>query len=212
MLSGLISWAEGALATGGLPALFLVLVAENLFPPIPSEAVLPLAGFLVASGEFTFLGAWLASTAGAVAGAWILYALGRYGGRPLIYRFSWLLRINPEQLDRADAWFDARGGLVVVVGRLVPLFRSVVSVPAGMSEMPFWRFTLLTLLGTGVWNAALIGGGLALDERYERLADTLDALTWPLLGLGVLLFAGYVALTWRRRRRSGPASPSVDAA
>ena len=206
MLSGLITWAEGALATGGLPALFLVLVAENLFPPIPSEAVLPLAGFLVARGDFTFAGAWLASTAGAVVGAWILYALGRYGGRPLIYRFHWLLRITPQQLDRADAWFDARGGAVVVAGRLIPLFRSIVSVPAGMSEMPFWRFTLLTLLGTGAWNAALIGGGVLLGARYEGLADTLDALTWPLLALGVLLFAGYVALTWRRRRSSASAS------
>lgn len=206
MLSGLVDWAAGALSTGGLTALFLVLVAENLFPPIPSEAVLPLAGYLVSQGRFGFLAAWAASTAGALAGAWILYALGRYGGRPVIYRFSWLLRMDERQLDRADAWFDARGGVVVLVGRVVPLFRSVVSVPAGMCEMPFWRFTMLTLLGTGLWNAALIGGGVALGARYDRLADTVDRLTWPLLALGVVAFAVYVAVTWRRRRGSTSAA------
>lgn len=203
MLSGLVEWATGALERAGLLGLFLVLVAENLFPPIPSEAVLPLAGFLVGEGRFGFLGAWLAATGGAVAGALILYALGRFGGRPLIYRFHWLLRIAPADLDRADAWFDRRGAALIVFGRLIPLVRSVVSVPAGMSEMPVWKFLALTVLGTGAWNAALIGGGIALGERYEQLGDSVDALTWPLLGLGVAMIAAYIALTWRRQRRPG---------
>ena len=203
MLSRLVEWAASALESAGLLGLFLVLVAENLFPPIPSEAVLPLAGYLVSTGEFTFVAAWLAATAGALVGALILYALGRWGGRPLIYRFHWLLRIKPRG--------PGPGGPLVRRARR-RAHRGRPPHPAGavggVGAGRHGRDADLALRAAharsapGVWNAALIGGGMALGDQYERLADRLDALTWPLLGLGMVLIAAYVVLTLRRRRRA----------
>ena len=149
--------------------LFALVLAENLFPPIPSEVILPLAGFLVSEGEMSLAGALVASTAGSTAGALVLYAFGRYGGRPLLLRHGRLLRLSHERLDRADAWFDQHGPKIVFLGRMVPGVRSVVSVPAGLSEMPLVSFTLLTLAGSALWNAALIGAGWALGDNWERV-------------------------------------------
>ena len=195
-----MTWVTGAVRSGGLLALAFVMVLENLFPPIPSEAVLPLAGYLINSGEFTFLGALGAATAGSVLGALLLYAVGRYGGRPMALRYRWLFRASEADLDRADAWFDRHGPKLVLFARMVPLARSIVSVPAGASEMPIGRFTLLTTVGSAAWNALLISLGLFLGQRYTEVVDIVERFS-TLIGLAVL--AGLVALVvlWYRRRQ-----------
>src|SRR5690349_22716193 len=137
---GVTGWAEDLLLGGGYVLLALLILLENLFPPIPSELLLPLAGSRVASGDFDYVPAVLAATFGSVAGALILYALGRFGGRPILLRYGRILRLDERRLDRADAWFDAHGPKLVLLGRLIPGVRSVISVPAGLSEMPLWRF------------------------------------------------------------------------
>ena len=119
----------------------------------------------------------LAATIGSVAGALILYALGRIGGRPLLLRHGRILRLDERRLDRADDWFDAHGPKLVLLGRLVPGVRSVVSVPAGLSEMPVGRFVALTALGSAVWNAVLIGAGWALGSRWRRRPTSSSAST-----------------------------------
>lgn len=143
-------WVLGILEALGYAGLLIVLIAENLFPPIPSEAVLPLAGFLVGRGSFGFAGALAASTLGAVLGAGALYAMGRYGGRPLVLRYGSWLRVDENSLDRAEEWFAKYGDMVVLWAHMVPLARSVVSIPAGMARMPLLRFTVLTTLGSGL--------------------------------------------------------------
>ena len=161
-------WAEDLLLGGGYVLLAVLILLENLFPPIPSELLLPLAGSRVASGDFDYFPAVLAATAGSVAGALVLYGIGRVGGRPLLLRQGRILRLDERRLDRADGWFDAHGPKLVLLGRLVPGVRSVVSVPAGLSEMPVARFVALTALGSTVWNAVLIGAGWALGARWRR--------------------------------------------
>ena len=188
--------------TRGLVALVLVMLAENLFPPIPSEAVLPLAGYLVSAGEMNFLAALLAATAGSLIGAFILYALGRYEGRHLLLRYRWLFRVTEEELDRADHWFDTHGPKLVFFARMVPLARSIVSLPAGASEMPVLRFTLLTVAGSAIWNALLIAIGRAVGERYDEVAHTIDRFSTPigiLVGLGIAGLFGW--WWWRHRNR-----------
>ena len=187
----------------GYFGLFLVLIIENLFPPIPSEVVLPLAGFLVGRGEMAFWLAVVVSTAGATIGALILYALGRWGGRPLILRYGKILRVDAASLDRAERWFVAYGDWVVLVARVIPLARSIVSIPAGTMRMPPLRFTLLTVVGTGVWNIILIGAGQRLGENWEavgRWAATYSDVAVGLLGLGVVAYGTYFLF---RRRTKG---------
>lgn len=157
------------IAALGYVGLALLLIAENLFPPIPSEVVLPLAGFLVGRGELGFWQALLASTFGSLAGALILYALGRYGGRRLVLRYGRFLRVDEDGLDRADGWFRRYGDWVVLFARVVPFARSVVSIPAGVMKMPAIRFTAMTALGSLAWNTLLIGSGVVLGANWQRV-------------------------------------------
>ena len=193
-------WIRDAVGAGGYPVLGGLVLAENLFPPLPSELILPLAGFYVGEGELNFVLAVLAATLGSVVGALILYAIARRGGRPLVMRFSKILRVTDEDLDKADEWFDKRGSWVVLLGRLVPGARSLVSIPAGLSEMPVARFTLLTTAGSATWNTALIGAGWALGANYDKVGGVLGPAGTIILTVAVL--GGIAFIVWNYRRRA----------
>jgi membrane protein DedA with SNARE-associated domain len=192
-------WIFQVISTLGYLGLALLLVAENLFPPIPSEVVLPLAGFVVGRGDLGFLQALVASTAGSVAGALILYTLGRYGGRGLVLRYGLWLHVSAEELERAEGWFRRYGDWVVLGARVVPFARSIVSIPAGTMKMPLLRFTLLTTLGSGVWNALLIGAGVVLGANWTLISGWIGSYSDVVL----ILIAGAAAvfLVLRHRRR-----------
>ncbi len=192
----------GLMRTLGYLGLFLVLIIENLFPPIPSEAVLPLAGFLVGRGEMNFVLAVVVSTAGATVGALILYSLGRWGGRPLILRYGKILRVDEASLDRADRWFTTYGDWVVLVARIIPLARSIVSIPAGTMKMPLLRFTLLTIAGTGIWNIFLIALGQLLGENWETVSEWASRYSDIAVGLGAFGILAYLFYYLFRRRVS----------
>lgn len=194
-------WIFQVISTLGYLGLALLLVAENLFPPIPSEVVLPLAGFVVGRGDLGFWQALLASTVGSVAGALILYALGRYGGRGLILRYGSWLRVSAKELERAEGWFRHYGDWVVLGARVVPFARSVVSIPAGTMKMPLLRFTVLTTVGSGVWNAVLIGAGVALGANWTRISGWVGSYSDVVLIL--LAGAAAVLLVLHHRRRNG---------
>jgi len=194
-------WAQEVLIAHGVAMLVLLILLENVFPPIPSEVILPLAGFLVYQGEMTFVEAMVAATVGSVSGAAILYALGRHGGRPLLLRYGGLLRLDERRLDRADDWFDRHGPKIVFAGRMLPGVRSVVSVPAGLSEMRVPVFVVLTMLGSALWNAALIGAGWALGGSWREVGEVVGPLTVPVLA-GVTVALGAYALVRARRART----------
>ena len=148
----------------GYAGLALLMLAETVFPPIPSEAVLPLAGYLVERGEFAFVAVLVTSTAGSVLGAVFLYEAARHGGRPFAHRFMRFARLDPAKLEEAEEWFGKRGPLIVLLGRCVPGMRSLVSLPAGLLRMPRWEYLLFTLLGSAVWNTVLV----AITARNEN--------------------------------------------
>lgn len=201
MLDTFTQWAVDAVRAGGPLGLTAVMLVENLFPPIPSEAVLPLAGFLVERGELGFGVALAAATMGSVLGALALYALGRWGGRPVLLRYHRVLRLDERQLDRADGWFDRHGAPIVFWCRLVPLARSVVSVPAGASQMPVGRFLLLTTTGSLLWNGLLVGAGAGLGANWERVSQAAEAYSdVALVAFAVLFAVGAVALRRRTAR------------
>lgn len=186
----------GYLGVAGLVAI------ENVFPPIPSEVVLPLAGFVAGRGDASLLGMVLASTIGSVVGAWILYGISASVGprrlHAFIARYGGWFRLTVHDLERAEAWFDRRSDAAVLVGRCIPLIRSIVSVPAGFRHMPFVRFTVLTAIGSVVWNAALITAGAILGERWERVGDIVGLLQGAVI-LGVGALVGYIV--WKRLLR-----------
>ncbi len=189
---------SGVMRDLGLPGLALLMLAETVFPPIPSEAVLPLAGYFAERGEFALAAVLVTSTAGSVAGAMLLYEAARHGGRPFALRFLRVARIDEEQLDAAERWFARRGALVVLLGRCVPGARSLVSLPAGLLRMPRLTYVALTLLGSAVWNSVLVGAGYALGSQWERVSEVIGPLSTPLLVLVVLGAAGF--LLWRGLR------------
>jgi membrane protein DedA with SNARE-associated domain len=201
IVASLASQTERAARNAGYAGLMVVMIIENVFPPIPSEIVLPLAGFEVSRGQLTYVGAVLAATAGSLIGAWIIYAIGRVGGRPLVLLLHPLLRISADDLERGERWFQRRGDWLVLGARLIPGARSVVSVPAGMLEMPLWRFSLLTAVGSLLWNAALIAAGQALGSNWNQVASVVGPISTAVVAVAVIATVWSV-IHWRRRSSS----------
>jgi membrane protein DedA with SNARE-associated domain len=185
----------------GYLGLALLLIAENLFPPIPSEVVLPLAGFLVGRGDLSLWGAILAATFGSVAGALVLYALGRWGGRKLVLRYGQWLRVDEKALGQAEGWFRRYGDWVVLFARVVPLARSIVSIPAGTMEMPVLRFVVLTTLGSAVWNSILIGAGVVLGANWQAVSGWMGSYSDVVLVVATVAVALFLLM--RHFRRDG---------
>jgi membrane protein DedA with SNARE-associated domain len=182
-------------ALGYLGVAFLVAL-ENLFPPIPSEVVLPLAGFVAGQGRANVVGMVAASTVGSMVGAWALYgiaaAIGPERLRAIVRRWGRVLRLDDKDLDRAEEWFDKRSGTAVLIGRCVPLIRSLVSIPAGFRRMPLAKFSLFTLVGSLVWNSALVGAGYALGDRWEQVGDYVGYFQYVVIAV-ILLGIGWFA-------------------
>ena len=185
----------------GYAGLTLLMVAETVFPPIPSEVVLPFAGFLVEQGEFEFLPALIASTAGSLIGAIVLEEAARHGGRPFAERFVRFARQDPAKLDEAEEWFRRRGWAMVLFGRCIPGVRSLVAIPAGVLRMPRGRVHRAHADRLDVWNTVLIGAGYVLGTQWERVSDTIGPLAAPVLIIAGLAVAVLVVRRVLRARR-----------
>ena len=182
----------------GYAGLALLMVAETVFPPIPSEIVLPLAGYLVQKGDFEFVPALVASTAGSLVGAILLYEAARAGGRPFAQRFLTFAHQDPAKLETAEGWFRRRGAVMVLAGRCIPGVRSLIALPAGVLRMRRGEYIGLTLIGSTVWNGALLTAGYVLGAQWEKVSDAIGAWSLPLLLLvGAACTGGWL---WHRRR------------
>lgn len=209
MTSGLYAFLERVLTTLGYPGIALVMFAETIFPPIPSEMVMPLAGFLVGRGQLSLTGVVLAGTTGAVLGGLALYGLGSWLGEARLRRFvrrygRWLL-LSETDLDRALAFFGRYRAPAVFLARFVPGARSLISLPAGLSRMPLLSFLVLTALGTALWNGLLASAGLLLGRNWERVVVVLERYGLFLyLVAGALVVAFIAFRLWRRRSKPTP--------
>ena len=177
----------------------LLTLLDNFFPPVPSEVVLPMAGYLASQGRLTLVGALMAATVGSVLGAIILYSIGVKLGRSRVDRLiTRIPLVQLDDLDRARAWFYRHGTGAVFFGRMVPGVRSLISIPAGIQQMPMVRFMVATTLGSLLWNIVLVGAGYVLGRQWRSVAEYSDVLNYVLIGALVLAVARFV---WRRRDR-----------
>jgi membrane protein DedA with SNARE-associated domain len=199
VFEGLIDWVIGVVEGLGYIGVAALVALENLFPPIPSEVVLPLAGFVAATGEATLLGMLVAATIGSVFGALVLYgiaaAIGPARLRRLVNRYGGWFRVDEADLDRTEAWFDRRATVAVLMCRCIPLIRSLISIPAGFRRMPLAPFLVFTVLGSLVWNVILIGSGYLLGEQWERVEAPLDLLQKVVLAV---IIAALLWFVWAR--------------
>lgn len=204
-LTGLAGVAADVMEALGELGVGVLVALENLFPPIPSEVVLPLAGFLAAQGRLSLLLTIVAATVGSVVGALALYEVGARTGRLRLRRLvDGMPLLEVEDLERAEQWFARHGELSVLLGRCIPVVRSLISIPAGVEGMPRWRFTVLTTLGSAVWNAVFILAGYSLGAQFtdvERYSGWLNTAVY--LAIAVLLLLAVRRVV--RKRRSGTA-------
>jgi membrane protein DedA with SNARE-associated domain len=198
-LTGVAGWAVDLMEALGPFGAGLAIALENVFPPLPSELILPLAGFTASQGTFSLTAALLWTTAGSLAGALLLYWLGAAFGRQRMHAvWDRLPLVDEDDLERTEAWFERHGRKAVFFGRMVPIFRSLISVPAGVERMPLWLFVLLTLAGSAIWNTVFVLAGYLLGEQWYRVEPIAGTVQYVVIGLVVAAAAFWVV----RRVRS----------
>ncbi|MER7911258.1 DedA family protein [Streptomyces sp. NPDC096068] len=197
---GLAGWAIGLVETLGGPGAGLAVALENLFPPLPSEVILPLTGFAAGQGVLTLFSALFWTTLGSVVGALVLYWLGALLGRERVHAlWARLPLVKSSDLERTEEWFARHGTKAVFLGRMVPVIRSLVSAPAGVERMSLPVFVALTALGSLIWNAALILAGYWLGDQWDVVGRYVGFVSKAVLVLGALALVVYVTVRVRDR-------------
>ncbi|WP_374198016.1 DedA family protein [Microbacterium schleiferi] len=192
----------------------LAIALENIFPPLPSEVILPMAGLSASRGSFSLAEALIWTTLGSVVGAFLLYGIGAWLGVDRLRTIAAKVPLlRPDDIDRTVAWFHRHGGKAVFFGRMVPIFRSLISIPAGVTRMPLWKFGLLTFAGSALWNTIFVLAGFLLGEAWpviERYADILQYVVIAAVVVGIAWFLVVRIRTLVADRRAGDPKPSAD--
>jgi membrane protein DedA with SNARE-associated domain len=204
----LVQFAVDVIDKLGLPGIFLLMVGESACLPIPSEATMLFAGFNVANGHYSLFAATAVGVAANVVGSWIAYAVGYYGRIDLLEKHGPKVGIKPHHLAWADRWFDRYGDATVFFSRMLPIIRTFISLPAGVAKMPFWRFTLLTVVGCLPWVFLLTFIGQQAGDRWESWKNSLHYVDYAIVALVVV---GVVWLVVRYRRRRSDDAAAADA-
>ncbi|MFD3875298.1 DedA family protein [Streptomyces sp. NPDC058623] len=200
---GFAGWATGLVETLGGPGAGLAIALENLFPPLPSEVILPLTGFAAGQGVLSLPSALFWTTLGSVVGAVALYWIGMLLGRERMHAiWAKLPLVKASDLERTEKWFAEHGTKAVFFGRMVPVFRSLVSVPAGVERMPLSTFLMLTALGSLIWNSVLVMAGYWLGDQWDVVETYVGVLSKAVLVLAVVGLVAFVTVRLRGRDRA----------
>lgn len=197
----MFGWITGVIERLGYAGIAALTLLENVFPPIPSEVVIPLAGFVSARGTLRIEIVIAAAFAGSLAGTSAWYALGRRVGQARL--LEWVARhgkwvtLGPRDVQRADLWFRSHGSWAVCLGRMVPGVRTLISLPAGFAAMPLTRFLVYSSIGTLAWTALLAGAGMLLQSNFERVRDYIDVFSNVVLAIFVAVLAFRYVRCWR---------------
>jgi membrane protein DedA with SNARE-associated domain len=197
------NWITEIMSQYGYLGIFLLIMLENIFPPIPSEVILTFGGYMTTQTDMTALGVILISTAGSVVGALILYGIGQFLDvarlEKIVDRWGRVLRLTRKDIHKADAWFDKYGIWTVLFCRLIPLIRSLISIPAGMANMKFGLFLLFTTVGTLIWNTILVSVGAAVGDNWESIVGVMDV--YSNVAYALIAIAGLAVIWWYLRFR-----------
>jgi membrane protein DedA with SNARE-associated domain len=197
------NWITGVMNEFGYIGIFLLITLENVFPPIPSEVILTFGGFMTTQTNLTITGVIIASTLGSVIGALILYGIGMLLDvarlERIVAKYGRILRLTPKDIHKANDWFTKYGVWTVFFCRLVPLLRSLISIPAGSTRMNFTKFVILTTLGSLIWNVILVYVGAAVGASWESIIGYMDIYSNIVYVALVLLFALFVFLFLKKR-------------
>ncbi|GAB3079905.1 DedA family protein [Corynebacterium aquatimens] len=210
-MDSIINWIVGLMETLGSPGVGIAILLENLFPPIPSEVVLPLAGFTVAKGSLNFVSVFIFATLGSVVGAYLLYGLGAWLGADRLRKIAdWMWLVKVSDVDKSLAWFDKYGKPSIFFGRLIPGIRSLISIPAGLDRMSLVTFGLWTTFGSAIWNAILIYLGFVLGDQWETVTGYVDQYSKVVYVILLLILLGFGAFFIRRAIKEKGAGPRAE--
>ncbi|HOT89423.1 MAG TPA: DedA family protein [Bacteroidales bacterium] len=165
----LVEYIVAFINSTGYASVFILMILESMIMPIPSEAVMPFAGFLIESGRFTFAGVVFFSTLGSIVGSLISYYMGYYGGRPIVDKYGKYLLLNHHHLELTEKYFTKKGELTIFISRFIPVVRHLISIPAGMGKMNIWKFSIYTIVGAALWNAFLTYVGMLLKDNWNEI-------------------------------------------
>ncbi|WP_311523847.1 DedA family protein [uncultured Corynebacterium sp.] len=198
-MQSIIDWIVGLMETLGAPGVGIAILLENLFPPIPSEVVLPLAGFTVAQGSLNMVSVFIWSVLGSVVGAYVLYGIGAWLGLERLRKIAdWMWLVRASDVDASMDFFNKYGKPSVFIGRLIPGVRSLISIPAGLGKMNLLTFGLWTTLGSGIWNAILIYLGYILGDNWEKATEYADTYSNVIYVVLILIILGFLVFFIRR--------------
>ena len=191
----------------GYIGICLLILIENIFPPIPSELILTFGGFMTIDTNMTIVGVIIAATIGSVLGAIILYYIGKILNKERLIKivtskYGKLLRVKPEDIESADKWFDEKGNKTVFFCRFIPVVRSLISIPAGMSEMPLLKFIVYTTFGSAIWNTVLVLVGAFAGDKKDLILTIIDDASYVIVALIVIVFLIFVYRFYKKRSKN----------
>ena len=195
------SWIVSGISFSGYWGVGFFMALESACLPVPSEIIMPFAGYLVWAGKFSFWPVVIWGTIGNLAGSILAYAVGYYGGRPFIERFGKYILLSRRDLDIADKWFGKYGRSSIFFSRLLPVVRTFISLPAGIAKMPFGEFCFYTTAGSFPWSLLLVWAGMVLGQNWENLRESLHGLDWLIIGMIVLAAAAWIALKIKNKNK-----------
>jgi membrane protein DedA with SNARE-associated domain len=191
------AFAVSLIGITGYPGLFMLMTMESMVLPVPSEAVMPFAGFLIVDGQFTWAWVIISSTLGSIFGSLVSYYIGYYGGKPFITRFGKYLLLNKHHLEVSEKFFEKRGELTIFVARFIPIVRHMISIPAGFGKMNLFKFSAYTIIGAAIWNSFLTFVGFKLKSNWTKFMEYSHIIDLVFLGIIAIAALYYLYKIYR---------------
>ena len=194
----LVEYIVAGISAGGYFGVFALMALESMVAPVPSEVVMPFAGYLALQGRFDFWSVLLASSIGSIVGSLVSYYMGIYGGRPFILKFGKYLLLEEEHLEWTEKWFRQQGSKTIFISRFIPVVRHLISIPAGIAKMAMHKFLIYTFVGASIWNFMLLYAGFELGEHWDKIHEFSRELDIIFI-IGVALFLTY--FVWKHHKK-----------